>query len=76
MRLGLDGVFTLYVLVFLAGVLAAWFSALWAQRRTILKHRTTVTCRCCAARIPIGAARRRVRCPHCGARNALDFPPS
>jgi hypothetical protein len=71
MRVDLDHAFILYVLVFLAGILGAWFSAVWARHRQSARHVRTLSCATCGCRVPLGAARKYLRCPRCGARNAV-----
>jgi len=71
MTVALDQAFVLYVLVFLAGVWGAWFSASWVRQRQARRHAPTATCTTCGAVIPRGHALRHLRCPRCGARNRL-----
>lgn len=72
MTLSPGDAFVFYVLVFLAVVLAAWFIALWNARRAAQRHTSRIPCASCGKPIVRRHARRRLRCPRCGALNLLS----
>ncbi len=68
MKISLSHYFTVYVLVFLAGVLAAWLIVLWSRYRQSTRNRDKIDCRICGKSVPLDGQILHVRCPSCGAR--------
>lgn len=71
MKLPAAQAFTLYVLVFLAVVMAAWLVFVWKTRRASLKNAAKLPCGKCGFLIPLRHCQRKVRCPRCGAINGV-----
>ncbi|MFH1067698.1 MAG: hypothetical protein V1746_07335 [bacterium] len=68
MNVSLVALFSLYLLVFLAAILAAWIIFLWQRRRSAARARHFFICAVCGKKIRLEPPLTRVRCPRCGAR--------
>lgn len=75
LELSLSGFFTLYIVVFLAIIFAAWLIFSWRRQQLIHRSLRKLSCKYCGATIPCHQALVWVRCPGCGARNRLVWTP-